>query len=97
MDGETAVYLGRIVDKKHFRAYVYSSIGDTRLVESWDDFESLMKTGLWFASPYEGKPQDLHEDKDFVIPKANKVQRDLPKKTSKDLAFEVKDDFLPRG
>jgi hypothetical protein len=57
MDGENALYLGKIVDKKHFRVFVYASDGKTRLVNSWDEFESLMKTGLWFASRYEEKPE----------------------------------------
>jgi hypothetical protein len=89
MDGATAIYLGKIVDKKHFRVFVYSADGQKRLVESWKEFESLMETGLWFASEYVEKKEDKKLDKDFVIPTANKVQKSAPKKSHKDLAFEV--------
>jgi hypothetical protein len=89
MDGTTAIYLGKIVDKKHFRVFVYSADGQKRLVESWKEFESLMETGLWFASEYEEKKEVKNLDKDFVVPKANKVQKDAPKKSHRDLAFEV--------
>lgn len=89
MDGATAIYLGRIVDKKHFRVFIYSSDGQKKLVSSWDDFENHMQTGLWFASEYEEKKEVKNLDKDFVVPKANKVQKDAPKKSNRDLAFEV--------
>jgi hypothetical protein len=89
MDGVTAVYLGRIVSKEHFRVYIYSTEGKRKLINSWKDFENHMQTGLWFASKYEEKPDIKDLDKDFVIPKANKVQRNEPKKAFKDLAFEV--------
>lgn len=50
MKGEPAVYLGRMVDKKHFRAFVYNASGDSKLVESWDEFEETMAAGVWFAT-----------------------------------------------
>lgn len=45
-----AIYLGRIVSKENFRAYIYGNNEQKKLVESWDEFESHMATGLWFAS-----------------------------------------------
>lgn len=50
MKGEPAVYLDRMVDKKHFRAFVYNAIGDSKLVESWDEFEETMAAGVWFST-----------------------------------------------
>lgn len=50
MDGNPAIYLGRIVPKHNFRAYIYGSNGRKKLVESWDEFESCMQSGLWFAT-----------------------------------------------
>ena len=50
MKGTPAIYLGRIVDKAHFRTNVYGPKGEKKLVESWDAFEALMQTGVWFAT-----------------------------------------------
>jgi hypothetical protein len=50
MKTEPAIYLGRIVDKKHFRAFVYNASGASKLVESWDEFEAAMQSGVWFAT-----------------------------------------------
>lgn len=40
MDGEPAKYLGRVVSKNNFRAFIYAPHGGQRLVESWEEFES---------------------------------------------------------
>ena len=53
MEGVPAVYLGRIVPKEGFRTFIYSPDGSQKLVESWDEFESHMETGIWFATPEE--------------------------------------------
>ena len=50
MKGTPAIYLGKIVSKKHFRAYVYASNGQKKLVESWEEFEASMQSGIWFAN-----------------------------------------------
>lgn len=50
MEGVPAVYLGRAVDKENFRAFVYGAKGEKKLVESWDEFEASMQSGLWFAT-----------------------------------------------
>lgn len=50
MKGEPAIYRGRIVDKKHFRAFVYNASSESKLVESWDAFEAAMASGVWFAT-----------------------------------------------
>lgn len=50
MKGTPAIYLGRIVDKKHFRVFIYGAHGQKRLVESWDAFEAAMESGVWFAT-----------------------------------------------
>lgn len=43
-------YLGRWVDKSHFRAFVYDKSGNQKLANSYDEFESLTHSGIWFAS-----------------------------------------------
>lgn len=50
MEGTSATYLGRMVPKENFRAFIYAPNGDQKLVESWDEFEEHMQTGLWFAT-----------------------------------------------
>jgi len=50
MKGTPAIYLGRIVSKENFRTFVYSPYGSKKLVESWDEFEKEMASGLWFST-----------------------------------------------
>lgn len=49
MKGAPAIYFGKIISKEHFRAYVYGSDGSRKLVNSWDEYQKHMETGLWFA------------------------------------------------
>lgn len=51
------MYLGRWVDKEHFRAFVYKSAKEMKLARSYDEFENLLATGVWFDSP-DAVPQD---------------------------------------
>lgn len=48
---ETVLYLGQQVPKKHFRAFIYDTNNIKRLANSWDEFQKLTSTGVWFASP----------------------------------------------
>ncbi len=50
MNENPAVYQGRVVSKKHFRVFIYGATGDKKLVESWEDYERHMATGIWFSS-----------------------------------------------
>lgn len=101
-----AIYQGRIVSKNNFRAYIYASDGSQKLVESWDEYERHMETGLWFS---------LKEDAINRIPVKKKkissvknietkepigilgelgIEQELPQNK---LGFEIKnDDFLPK-
>jgi len=56
-DTQKVIYLGRAVPRQHFRAYVYNVDGEKKLAESYDDFEKLVSSGLWFPEPVEQKPQ----------------------------------------
>lgn len=104
MDGTPAIYLGRIIEKENFRAFIYAPCGGVRLVESWDEFEATMQSGVWFATKEDAiasVPQELEKpkarsarskkDTSFVTlePKEDAIIED------DDMAFEVKDDFLP--
>lgn len=83
MKGVPAMYLGRIVDKKHFRAFIYDLTSQTKLVESWGDFESHMQTGIWFAT------------KEEAILKPAVKQKFEKKNKSVVVNDSIEDDFLP--
>lgn len=97
MKGTPATYLGRIVDKEKFRTFVYGAKGEKRLVESWDEYEAAMESGIWFATVPEAvvqpkqkpKPKSRSKVKSELIDELDDV---LP---NDDSVFEVKDGFLP--
>lgn len=70
MKNSPAVYLGRIVDKKKFRTFVYGLNDVQKLVESWDEFQDAMASGLWFAKPEEARVEPILLKK----PKASKAK-----------------------
>jgi hypothetical protein len=112
MKGAPANYLGRLVSKEKFRAFIYAPDGGQILVESWADFESKMESGLWFATKEDAAASVAVIDKPKPKtrqPKAKKI--DVPVEfedavdedeeidsVSEDAAFEVTgDDFLPKA
>lgn len=62
MKGTPAIYLGRIVEKKNFRAFIYGVNGQRRLVNSWEEFEANMQSGLWFASVEDAEASKVVEE-----------------------------------
>lgn len=66
MIAKPAIYLGRVVDKKRFRTFIYGVCGTQKLVESWSEFQDHMKLGIWFATKEEAdacKPVDKPKSK----------------------------------
>lgn len=109
MEGTTAIYMGRIVDKKNFRTFVYSTVGERRLVESWDEFEDAMASGIWFSTPHDAKDslnKKGKKPKAKTIKDTEKVAVETKKEASNEVydeppdeaAFEVTTDdgFLPK-
>lgn len=107
MKGTPAVYLGRIVEKKNFRAFVYGSNEQKKVVNSWDEFEAAMQSGIWFASVEDAKamkeliePEEVKEvlkQKSALKPKPsnNKIKEPVQKaqKVQDDkMGFEVTDE-----
>lgn len=97
MKGIPAIYLGQIVEKKHFRAFIYGPNGQRRLVESWDEFEANMQTGVWFATKEEAdEPAPVVEDEEPVSvdekPKANKKPKPKSKPVEKNQSVEAEED-----
>jgi hypothetical protein len=46
---EQVLYDGRWVNKKSFRAFVYSE-NEQKLVKSYDEYRNALTSGLWFES-----------------------------------------------
>lgn len=107
MEGKPALYKGRIVSKENFRAWVYMPNGNRRLVESWDEFEATMQTGVWFATLEDAKASVIEavSEKPKTKARASKPKKIEPEAEEEiavepcvdESVFEVKDDFLPRG
>lgn len=55
-------YLGRWVNKEHFRAFVYNEKGEQQLAKSYEHFESLIGSGVWFAEPVDASHKRKHKD-----------------------------------
>lgn len=103
MKGAPAIYLGRIVDKKNFRVFIYGVNGEKKLVESWDEFEAAMQSGIWFSSKELTElKNESQEEIENVIPTHDqkpKIKKKSKKKNEGEIApteldrmvFEVKD------
>lgn len=52
---DKVLYLGRMVDKLTFRAFVYGLDGSQKLAKSWNEFQALVSSGLWFAQTPENR------------------------------------------
>ncbi len=86
MKGTPAIYLGRIIDKNHFRTYVYAPNGEQRLVESWGEFESAMESGIWFAT--------LDDAKESVAPiEVKSKPKSKSKRKPKSVKVEETDEY----
>ena len=47
------IYMGRWVDREYFRTFVFSAPDalkgtQKKLAKSWDEYQSLIASGLWF-------------------------------------------------
>ncbi len=88
MDNSPAIYLGKIVSKKHFRTFIYSIDGSKKLVESWDEYQAHVETGIWFA---------VNEERVIVKEKEkNKPKRARKAVEKEETPQEFIDDFLPK-
>ncbi len=95
MEAAKALYLGRNIEKRNFRTYVYGANGEKRLVESWEEFEASIQSGVWFISLDDSKAPDIDELPKVV--KGKSKQKSKSKPIDDESVFEVTDDFLPKG
>ena len=59
------LYLGRWVDKKSFRTFVYNKKGEMKLANSYKEFQDLISIGTWFE---EKQIPIVRKQKDAVCP-----------------------------
>lgn len=93
MKGTPAIYLGRIINKENFRAFIYGPNGQRRLVESWDEFEANMQSGVWFATQEEANESISPSKEEEPVqadekPKSNRKPRPKPTAKPKPVAVE---------
>lgn len=93
MKGTPAVYLGRIVEKEHFRVFVHGANGERKLVNSWDEYEAAMESGLWFATKDNAEEINAPVEifKGDTKPKPKPKPRSVKFDKLDDMVFEVKD------
>lgn len=84
MSGVTAIYQGRIVDKKHFRTFVYAMDGSKKLVDSWDEYQKAMASGLWFSTKEDATAR-------IPVPKPRKTGRKAKEKDFEQAMDELKE------
>lgn len=75
-------YLGRWVNKDHFRTYVYSDT-EKKLAGSFKEYDDLINSGIWF---------DTQELALLGKPKPKPKPRAKPKLVETDLELEVLED-----
>ena len=63
---EQVMYLDKFVDKDTFRAFVYRE-NEQKLANSYEEFESLIASGLWFVTKSDIKVVKKREKKLEVV------------------------------
>jgi hypothetical protein len=101
MKGVPAMYLGRIVSKDNFRTFIYATDSKQQLVESWDEYEASMQTGLWFATKEDALAsvaKKAHKTKATRTYKTGvlELKQEEPTGVLGELEIE-QDDFLPNS
>ena len=94
MKGVTAIYNGRLIDKKHFRAFIYSPDGQKRLVESWEEFEANVQTGCWFTTEKDAK--DAMALKELEEKEAKKARKPRVSKKEQESIVEANEEFTAK-
>jgi hypothetical protein len=44
------LYQGRVIPKEGFRAWIYSFDNNSKLVNSWEEYQTEMSSGIWFST-----------------------------------------------
>lgn len=62
-------YNGIWIEKELFRTFVYNQKGQ-KLVNSWDEYQDALASGLWFETQ-ECKPEEIKQPKKGKLKHAN--------------------------
>lgn len=92
MKGMPATYLGRIVNKETFRTFIYNEKGEKKLVKSWNEFESHMELGVWFAIAPKEEIENKEENVSLEIAPELKPKRKTKLEKIKNLQGEPEND-----
>lgn len=63
MNKETVVYQGRVIDKKNFRMFLYGANNEKKLVNSWDEYQEAIQSGVWHSMPSKVLKNDVQPKK----------------------------------
>jgi hypothetical protein len=107
MKATHAIYLGRMVSKNNFRAFIYGADGTKRFVKSWAEFETAMQSGIWFATVKDAKEclaeqnaiesqicKEACESEPFIKPKSKGKAK--AKSKPKPVAVEEVEEEIPQ-
>ena len=79
---DLVLYQGRMIPRKGFRAFIYNKEHQSRLVNSWDEFEQWVDNVTWFSSKEEtskDEPKQEIEQKKAQEPVLEQKKRGRPK------------------
>lgn len=62
MEGQAVQYQGKLVSKDHFRVFVYGKDNAKKLVESHEEYEKALESGLWFSNKEDVPELEVQED-----------------------------------
>ncbi len=98
MKGVTAIYNGRVIDKKYFRAFIHACDGQKRLVESWEEYEANVQTGCWFATEKDAKDALAMKEvaiaqKEMEEKEAKKARKPRVSKKEQESIVEANEEF----
>lgn len=78
------VYLGRMTNKKHFRAFVYGKNKAVQLADNYQEFMKFINTGLWFESAELASILDTPVKRKYVR-KETKIEEGIEEPQEEDL------------
>jgi hypothetical protein len=80
-------YMGNMVDKNSFRVFVYGANGEKKLANSWEEYQELICSGVWFTTKEsaESVVSDAKEEEVKQIPVIEEevIEEEKPKRKNK--------------
>lgn len=79
------MYLGRMVKKQHFRAFVWNSDGKRMIANSYAEFKRLIESGDWFETKVEPKVEEFENIFDELAKDSERKKYGRKKKSNSQL------------